>query len=87
MFGKAVPIPVDTKCAFCGGIFKTLRVREVNYCRPSHRTMAWRERIRDRGLDPDYDCDERCADAEGPICYCKCGGVNHGKARKGDVLN
>jgi hypothetical protein len=27
-------------------------------------------------------CDEKCYDANSPICTCICGGMNHGKGKK-----
>ena len=32
------------------------------------------------------ECDERCSDAQGPTCNCKCGGINHGTGLRIEVL-
>jgi len=32
-------------------------------------------------------CDARCYDGSGKICYCVCGGINHGVGRNTAALN
>jgi hypothetical protein len=32
-------------------------------------------------LPPEHTCDERCYDAEGERCSCRCGGAYHGLGR------
>jgi hypothetical protein len=36
---------------------------------------------KNQSLPPDHACDERCFDAEGERCSCKCGGAYHGLGR------
>lgn len=55
--------PKHGKCGACGG--------ELEYM-----GEVQRDRLVKHGLET--PCDDRCTNARGPCCDCKCGGANHG---------
>lgn len=57
-------------CGLCGGKYKVMG--EVK-----GKQLINRESV--------CKCDERCVDAQGPICSCGCGGKNHGSGIMGYI--
>jgi hypothetical protein len=56
----------DLSCGACGGPVEDMgQVQESLLVNPEERTP----------------CDDRCTSARGPLCVCRCGGVNHGVNR------
>ena len=56
----------DGKCGACGGYLE-------------YMGRVQRDRLVTTGTE--CACDDRCTSALGPICGCKCGGINHGTHR------
>jgi hypothetical protein len=56
----------DWKCGICGGGFESMGRVERDRLIHEHEQAI---------------CDDRCTNARGPICNCKCGGQHHGSKR------
>ena len=56
----------DWRCGICGGSFENMG--RVERDRLIHEHLA-------------AICDDRCTNARGPLCSCKCGGKHHGSHR------
>lgn len=60
---RGVSVPIGPECGGCGAVVELVGpVVGDNWTRIEHRTP----------------CDDRCTNAPGPKCECKCGGENHG---------
>ena len=60
----------DIRCGICGGRIEAMGHVHENRLVTEHTVCK---------------CDERCADATGPRCSCKCGGANHGHGMAGYI--
>ena len=70
------------RCNHCLSIIATEGAKEPKLdCDLCSHPMEWMGQVRQEDLiveETKCACDDRCTSARGPICNCKCGGVNHG---------